>query len=118
MPLIQIRRRTSKFGGHFCKEIGKALPAVAAAALTCEEGGKLDPHDVMIEFDDMGDADVNCKDIHVRVWAHDYVARRRDLDVIRKTISDEVIKHLPEGVSWYVWLLLAPTSYGSDTGDK
>ena len=32
MPLIQIRRKIEKFGGHFCAEIGASLPAVAAAA--------------------------------------------------------------------------------------
>lgn len=119
MPLIQIRRRPDAIGGEAIVALRENLPAVAAQALSCAEGGKLAPKDIMLEFDDMGPYDINNKDIHVRVWAHDYPARRGEnlsaLDTIRKTIAEEVLRHIPAGVSWYVWVLLAPTSYGSDT---
>ena len=122
MPLIQIRRRPDTISGEVIIGLRENLPPVAAEALSCEEGGNLAAKDIMLEFDDMGPYDTNNKDIHVRVWAHDYPARRGEdlatLDSIRKTIAAEVLKHIPAHVSWYVWVLLAPTSYGSDTEDK
>lgn len=117
MPLIQIRYKTftSRGGVISTNALRLSLPVVAAKALTCVEGGPLAAKDIMIEFDGMSDEDVNCKDIHVRVWAHDYAARLEDLDRIRKEIAREVVSHLDAGTSWYVWVLLASTSYGSDT---
>jgi len=119
MPLIQIRRQQSKIDATVLFDIIRNLHAVAAKALTCEESGELVPGDIMIEADDMNTVfGSNLKDIHIRVWAHDYPSRRDNLDAIRKRIADEVLKHLVSGTSWYVWVLLAPTSYGSDTEEK
>ena len=115
MPLVQIRRNPRKIDHFVLKALVDNLPAVAAGRLSCKEGGILAPKDIMLEFDDMGPYDANCKDVHIRVWAHDYAVRRENLDAIRQQIAEEVLKHLPQGVSWYVWVLLAPTSYGSDT---
>ena len=119
MPLVQIRRNPRTIDQFVLKALSDKLPAVTAGILSCKEGGILAPKDIMVEFDDMSPYDTNCKDIHIRVWAHDYPARRgKDLaalDSIRERIAEEVLKHLPAGVSWYVWVLLAPTSYGSDT---
>lgn len=114
MPLIQIRMRLATVAPALIG-LQENLPVVAAAALSCEEGGKLTPKDIMLEFDDISPYDINHKDLHIRVWAHAYPWRRVNLDVIRKTIAEEVLKHIPASVSWYVWVLLAPTSYGSDT---
>ncbi len=119
MPLIQIRHRHDAVGGAVLVRLQKHLPAVAAEALSCVEGGKLAAKDIMLEFDSMNPLDINGKDIHIRVWAHDYPTRAgldlENLDTIRKTISAEVLRHIAADVSWYVWVLLAPTSYGSDT---
>ncbi len=71
----------------------------------------------MIEVERQTILNVNCKDLHVRIWAHDYPSRKRDLETIRQQIQAELVKHVPKGTSWYVWVLLAPTSYGSDTED-
>ena len=115
MPLIQIRRKLGVISHHEMLALKDELPAFVAGALSCKEGGILQPKDIMLEIDDMGAYDVNCKDIHVRVCAHDYPSRRANLDDIRKAISKQVLKCLPQGASWYVWVLLVPTSYGSDT---
>lgn len=119
MPLMQIRRKTDRISDPDLIKVVQNLPAVAAQALSCKEGGELKSGDIMLEIDEMSPLDANCKDLHIRVWAHDYPSRRGEslanLDAIRKRISAEVLKHLPAGVSWYVWVLLAPTSYGSDT---
>jgi len=118
MPLVQIRHRSNRVDVQTIETILHGLTAVAADALTCPEGGRLTSKDVVIEVDDIGRLDKNTKDICIRVWAHDYPSRREALAEIRKKISDEVIRNLPDDVSWYVWMLLAPTSYGSDTEDK
>jgi hypothetical protein len=118
MPLVEIRFKRSTSLREMLVALRKNLPAVAAEALSCPEGGNLEPKDIMIEFGDATPDDKNCKDVHVRVWAHDYPSRRDNLTFIRRKIENEVIKHLPPGTSWYVWVLLAITSYGSDTQDN
>ena len=122
MPLIEIRRRPDAIGEEILVALRDNLPATAAKALSCDEGGELSAKDIMIEINDMGPYDKNNKDIHIRVWAHDYPTRRGEndakLNIICKRIAEQVVKHLPTGVSWYVWVLLARTSYGSDTEDK
>ena len=121
MPLVQIRRNPRIISDDVIWALNEHLPALAAKVLSCDEGGPLAPKDVMIEVDDIGPMDRNIKDIHIRVWAHDYPTRRgEDLEAlrsIRKQIATEVVKHLPEITTWYVWVLLATTSYGSDTMD-
>ncbi len=119
MPLIFIRRRADKVDDKTVNTITALLQHIAANALSCKEGGLLKPEDIMFEVDDVGPLDRNVKDINIRVLAHDYEERRgKNLDDIRKIISREVVSHLPEGVSWYVWPGILPTSYGSDTEEK
>lgn len=119
MPLIQVIHRQDVIPVETLIGLQRDLPAVAAEALSCEEGGTLSPKDITLEFGKMNYLDTNCKDIHVRVWAHDYPSRRGEnlaaLDNIRRRIVEEVLKHLPPGVSWYVWVLLVPTSYYAGT---
>ena len=116
MPLIVIKRNPLKIKYPTLYALGNSLPAVAADALTCAEGGQLEPKDIIIEFETCSSHDMNAKDINVRVIAHDYPARRGDLDNIRRLISAAVVGCLPDSkTSWYVWVMLLPTSYGSDT---
>lgn len=116
MPLIQIRRNPEMINDGLLKSIIESLPRRAAQALSCAEGGVLKPEDIMIEADDFGPFDTNAKDIHVRVIAHDYPSRRANLDEIRTWISMDIFAELQlTPASWYVWVLLMPTSYGSDT---
>lgn len=90
--------------------------------LSCSEGGKLESKDIMIEVTDFGPFDTNCKDLHVRVWAHDYPSRRgpnnKSLDLTQLKLSGRVRAYLTPDISWNVWVLLATTSYGSDTTDR
>jgi hypothetical protein len=115
MPLIEIRLKSSVNLSAIVVDLRRSLPPLAAGALSCVEGGILTPDAIMVEFSDATSDDTNCKDAHVRVWAHDYPSRRKNLKMIRQKIAEEVVKHLPAGTSWYVWVLLAITSYGSDT---
>lgn len=119
MPLIQIVRNPEKVSGSQFERFLRQLPIDVATILSCEEGGVLKPDDIMIEVTEFGPHDLNCKDLHVRVWAHDYPSRRGDnlvdLDIIRLKIAGRVWPHF-SSISWNVWvLLLAPTSYCSDT---
>lgn len=114
VPLIQIVRNPRKVFGTAFTRLLEQLPEEAANILSCEEGGILKPEDIMIEVTEFSSHDLNCKDLHVRVWAHDYPSRRENLDIIRLKISNRVWPHFPQ-ISWYVWVLLSPTSYGSDT---
>ncbi|MCK1717558.1 hypothetical protein [Bradyrhizobium sp. 141] len=115
MPVIQIRYNQQVVGETAIVAIAKNLPAVAANVLTCAESIILEPQHIMLEIDPARALDVNCKDINVRVWSHDFPGRRDRIDMIRNRIAKELLAHLPSGATWYVWILLAPTSYGSDT---
>lgn len=119
MPLIQIRRNPTTVPDTVFKRLLESLPAITAEKLTCREGGLLKPEDIMIEVSDFGPYDLNCKDLHIRIYAHDYQSRRgwklQRLDAIRKSIYLDVCLRIPSSVTRYVWILLSPTSYGSDT---
>jgi len=114
MPLIQIRYNPSVIPIEATGALRETLPDVAAKALTCAENIKCSPEQIMLEFARMNALDFNCKDINIRVWAHDYPSRRDILDLAREHIAKEVLKHIPTGVSWYVWVLPVASSYGSD----
>ena len=121
MPLIQIVRNPTKVSDGMLGNILSMLPAASSTILSCSEGGKLRPDDIMIEVTEFGPHDRNCKDLHVRVWAHDYPSRRgpnnKALDLMQLKIAGRVRAYLTPEISWYVWVLLATTSYGSDTTD-
>lgn len=114
MPLIQIRYNPSAIPIEATSALRETLPVVAGKALTCASI-KCTPKQIMLEFECMNALDLNCKDINIRVWAHDYPSRRNILDLAREHIAKEVLKHIPTGVSWYVWMLPMASSYGSDT---
>ena len=122
MPLVQIRRDHRFVDDATIVKICEALSHVAAAVLSSPEGGSLRSEDIVIEIDDIDYLDINVKQLNVRVWAHDYPSRRGDklttLDATRKMMARAVCEQLPPHVTWYVWVLLAPTSYGSDTVDS
>lgn len=124
MPLIIIKYDEKKVLADYFREpefLLIPLSIVAAQALSCEEGGALRPEDIMIELSPHGFHDLNVKQIHVRVYAHDYPSRRERLDDIRKAIAQPLTTRFSEDYreghwpSWYVWVLLSQTSYGSDT---
>lgn len=115
MPVIQIRYNRRKIGDKAIRNVVKNIPGVASRCLSCEEGGRLAEEDIMVEVDHTRKLDKNCKDVNVRVLAHDYEERRDHLQSTRSRISKAVRKHLPKGASWYVWVILANTSYGSDS---
>lgn len=115
MPLIQIRYNGNAIPIEAISALRENLLAVAAKVLTCTESIQYAPKHIMLEFGLMNALDVNCKDINIRVWAHDYPSRRDTLDLARDHIAKAVLKHVPAGVSWSVWVLLIPSSYGSDT---
>ena len=121
MPLIQIVRNPTKVSDGMLRQILNMLPVASSTMLSCSEGGKLESKDIMIEVTDFGPFDTNCKDLHVRVWAHDYPSRRgpnnKSLDLIQLKLSGRVRAYLTPDISWNVWVLLATTSYGSDTTD-
>ncbi|WP_136623367.1 hypothetical protein [Bradyrhizobium centrolobii] len=114
MPLIQIRYNPKTIPSTATSALRGNLPAVAAKALTRSENIKCAPEHIMLEFERMSVLDLNCKDINIRVWVHDYPSRRAILDLAREHIAKEVLKHVPTGVSWYVWILPMLSSYGSD----
>ena len=118
MPLIQVTRKLDRVSDLVVRRVVGSLPAHTAKVLTCPEGGLLKPEDIMLEVSDLGPLCLNNKDINIRVLAHDYHARRKNLAAILKDLSQKVVSQLPYGLSWYVWVILAETSYGSDTDDK
>lgn len=114
MPLVTIRRNPRKITDARLEHIIAHLPVIIAGALTCREGG-LTSSDIMIEASDTGPFDTNVKDISIVVYAHRYPERVADLEVRQQAMSRMIVAHLPDGVSWYVWVFLLESSYGSDT---
>jgi hypothetical protein len=104
------------------KQVFANFAKVSARALTCPEGGKLTPSDIMIEVRDSGEFDKNCKDLNIRVLAHDYPSREQNLDIIRRTIADEVKifrnenRYPEKDISWYVWVILTKAGSLTRTG--
>lgn len=115
MPIVQIRYNHNSIPNDTLVALRERLPAVAATSLTCAESIELMPQHIYLEFDRGNVLDINCKDLNIRVLVHDYPGRRKALDRMREQIAQEVVKHLPEGVTWYVWVILVTSSYGSDT---
>jgi hypothetical protein len=95
--------------------IVRNLPDIVADALDCE-AGHLTPQDIMIQVDEVGPFDsANLKDLNVTIYAHDYPERAANLDSRRMQIERGLKQLLGEGQSWYVWIFLEKSSYGSDT---
>ncbi len=115
MPLIQVRYNPRKIGENAIIPLVSCFPAVAVRVLACEEGGELTYRDIMVEVNKASRLDENCKDVNIRVIAHDYPSRREKIDFIRDEIAERVALYMPTGPSWYVWVLLHTTSYVSDT---
>ena len=119
MPLIQIVYNPRRVSSATLDKLLDMLPSLVAAQLTCSEGGLLKPEDIMIEVSVFGVHNRNCKDLHIRVYAHDFPSRKgrglRRLDVIGSSIAGPVERMLQTDISWYVWVLLSHTSYTSNT---
>jgi len=115
MPLIEVRRHSANVHGPLLNDVIDALIPAAARALTCAEGGKLANGDIMVEASVLSASCKNVKDIHIRVIAHDYPSRRERLEDINKDIASAIRPLIPEGIAWYVWTLLVPTAYVSDS---
>lgn len=114
MPVVTIKRNPRVIPDVMLEKIVLTLSINTANALTCEEG-VLTEEDIMVEVSDVGSYDRNCKDINILVFAHDYPSRRVKLDRAQLLISRALEVYLPQSASWYIWIILGTTSYGSDT---
>ncbi len=112
MPLIEVRYNQDTLHEDNVRRVVNILPLVASTALSCPEGGKLSEEDIMVEVRPLGPLDRNCQEMHIRVWAHDYKSRKKRIDEIQEAIKSRVRACIGD-VDAYVWVLLAPTSYGS-----
>lgn len=112
MPLIEIRYSLQKLHINDIRRVIDVLPLVSSTALTCPEGGLLKEEDIMIEAQPFGTFDKNCKELHIRILAHNYRSRLKRIDAIQDAILGRVRVCIGD-VNAYVWLILAPTSYGS-----
>ncbi len=116
MPLVMLRANPTKVNYKILADICKAIPSVAADALSTDEGGKLTPDKIMVDVNgEFSHLAQNPKSLSVIIYAHDYAERRANLDERRKQIEAAIVELLEPGTSYYVWLWLGMTSYGSDT---
>ncbi|MEY2665246.1 MAG: hypothetical protein RLZZ480_351 [Candidatus Parcubacteria bacterium] len=113
MPLIEVRYNANTVHPMDIARAISVLPLEASTRLSCEEGGKLSEKDIMIEVQTFGLLDKHCKDIHIRVWAHDYPSRKERLEEIQSLILSRVRCAIGDTYDMYVWVLLCPTAYGS-----
>ncbi len=117
MPLVILRYKPDRIPGDMLHKLALALPAMVAEALNAPEDqvARLMPGEVEVWVEESHRFDVNGKDIQIVVWAHDYPARRPNLEVRKNAILGGVGAFLSDydrNVSWFVWVLLQQSAYG------
>ena len=112
MPLIVLNWGSGMNDGVLNKLINN-LRGLVADALTCENpDGKLTPADVELWSRQRNGSDRGLKDLQIVVFANDYPERRVNLDDRQKMLKDSIRKLLPPDVHGWVWIRLAPSSFG------
>jgi hypothetical protein len=113
VPQIVVNRGPGVSDSVFKRFIDN-LPEFVASALTCENpNGKLTAADVELwsrKFDDQWDR--GWKNLQIIVFANEYPERRVNLDTRRKILQDAIRALLPPDIHGWVWVRLAPSSFG------
>lgn len=113
MPLVIVKRNADKFHSEEMKRLVKNLPAIVAKALSSNDpDGVLTASDIEVWDRTKGYYDSNVKDLEVVILANLYPERQKNLDTSQEQISRAVRAIVSEGTTGFVWVLLAPGSFG------
>jgi hypothetical protein len=69
----------------------------------------------MIQVDEAGPLDSAMKDLNIIINAHDYPQRSANISERCARITREFQQMIGEEQSWYIWVFLQKSCYGSDT---
>lgn len=118
MPLVTLRR-SQRVPDEVVDALVKAIPVAVSESLDCNDlGGDLTPDDIEVEVGTIGPLDRNRYDICVNVIANDYPERKASLEVRRQHLQAALIRHIPGGLTGYVWVRLCPASFGEFVGSS
>ncbi len=130
MPLVLLNRDPKEISDGLAQAIGGMLTKAVAEALDVPEepDGRLAPTDVEVMVRDVRpNLDVNCVALAITVFANEFPARKANLDERREIIEEKVRKFLRQvddaaggrrlhrlcqGHQVFVWVRLAPASFG------
>lgn len=127
MPLVLVKRSLRIDNDDF-KRICHELPQIVAKHLTCDDlGGELSAGDVEVWV--IGDQDfgflapafsakehpcevIGGNDLQIIIFAADFVIRKANLNDRKIAIINSVKNILPPEIHGFLWILLAPSSFG------
>lgn len=119
MPLVLLHYKTDRGLEELAENLAIELPDIVAPNLTLSERERLDgqvaPEDIIVRCVEGTKSDVNCKDIEITIWAHDFPGRKVNLEERKDAIIGGIHQFLADydrNVSGFVWVLLQPTALG------
>ena len=144
MPLVELHYKANRGLMDLANELAENLPGIVAPNLIVPErprhDGEVLPEDIIVKIIQGGTHDVNCKDIEIVIFAHDFPERKANLEERKEEILKgvrafiesyeakrrKIVESGPrrlhairkhsgsyEGqVSGFVWVLLVPTAFG------
>lgn len=122
MPIVRMKRNlTGKLHVMNLHEVMDAMPQIVADALTApaDPDGELGPEDVNVweaELPEFDYHDIDHHDLVITVLANNFPSRMANLDERRQQIIDKVRPLLQKGVTFFVWVLCMPSSWGEGVG--
>jgi hypothetical protein len=114
MPLVTIIRDNALVNDLVIKELVAQLPAIVAYALDVPEepNGRLSLSDIEVLVREKHHLDANNAPLAIVICSADFPGRRKNLDNRKKRIIDDIKIAIPPEVHGFVWVLLAPSSFG------
>ncbi|HEY4496616.1 MAG TPA: hypothetical protein VI432_00495 [Candidatus Paceibacterota bacterium] len=93
--------------------IANALPAIIAKHLSAGRNrSDLKPSDIEVICNHFKPPDMYSYDLAIVIWANDFPERKHNLEDRKNGIVADVRSLMPSGTRGFVWILLAPASFG------
>lgn len=93
------------------------LAEVAAQELSGPEGSPshltTEDVEVYVRRPQFGDVNLGHHKLEITVFANDFPERRANIDERRMQIEKRLLDSLPSGAHGYIWIILAPASFGT-----
>ncbi len=115
MPLVQISVDPKVVDDEAIKKIAQQLPVIVAKALDIsayDMDGALTANDVEVHVRYANHLDVNTKQLEILILAGDFEERKRTLLSRQEEIVVAIKKIKPPEIKGWVWVVLAPSSFG------
>jgi hypothetical protein len=121
MPLVLLQYKKGRRLKKIAKHIAEHLPGIVAPYLNVEgrnrHDGGVTADEIIVRCTESNALDVNTADLEIVIFAHDFRERKATLekrkDGIIKNIHILLRWHHRPDLSGFVWIILAPTAFGS-----